>query len=279
MAPATRMKTLRRLGLTLSAIAIVFIAMRFREYGDQLGALALTARSITAIVLMILVYAAANLPLAVAWRKLLAHLGESRSFAWALSVYGQSQLAKYIPGNVFHLAGRQAIGMADGVTAARMAKSAIWEIGTISVAAAIFAVLLVFPGDSLSDSTAFAILSVLAGIGLHRLFSCSVALAFLMYIVFFMVSGALFLAVLQLIDPGSAAGFTTVFGAYVVAWLAGMATPGAPAGLGVREVFLYGILQSSVSQADLLMAVALSRLVTAGGDLLFYVATASAERK
>ena len=272
MAQGVTMRMLRWVGLALSVVAIGFIGLRFRDYASQLTELELSATSIAALALMVFAYAVANLPLAAAWRKLLAHLGESRDLAWAVGVYGQSQLAKYIPGNVFHIAGRQALGMAEGVPPGRMAKSAIWELGTISTAAATFAVLLVFSGDSPGDAIAFGLVTLAAGIGLHRLVSCSVAIAFLMYVVFFLVSGALFLGILQIVDPGSTVGLATVFGAYVVAWLAGMATPGAPAGLGVREVFLYGILHTSISQADLLLAIAMSRLVTAGGDLVFYLA-------
>ena len=267
---------LRWVGLVFSVVAIIFIGARFRDYGDQLAALNLSVSAIVALLLMVVAYAGANLPLTAAWRKLLTHLVPKTvsDFAWAVRIYGQSQLAKYIPGNVFHIAGRQAIGMAEGVPAGRLAKSAAWEIGTIAAAAATFAVFLVFPGDSLGDAMAFAIVTTVAGISLHRLVSCSVAVAFLMYVVFFLLSGALFLAILKLLDPGNTVALTTVFGAYVIAWLAGVATPGAPAGLGVREVFLYGILHSSISQADLLMAVVLSRLVTTGGDLLFYLAAA-----
>ena len=31
-------------------------------------------------------------------------------------------------------------------------------------------------------------------------------------------------------------------GAYVIAWLAGLVTPGAPAGVGVRELVMYALL-------------------------------------
>ena len=62
-----------------------------------------------------------------------------------------------------------------------------------------------------------------------------------------------------------------VCGAYVIAWLAGLVTPGAPAGIGVREIVMYALLHTLISQSDLLTAIVLARIVTVAGDLLFYL--------
>jgi uncharacterized membrane protein YbhN (UPF0104 family) len=56
----------------------------------------------------------------------------------------------------------------------------------------------------------------------------------------------------------------------VLAWLLGLITPGAPAGVGVRELVLLGLLSSFVPQSTILLATVVGRLVTIGGDLLFF---------
>ena len=272
MSRARISQSLRWIGLLLSLVALAFIALRFRHYSSQLADFDLSDRAALALLVMAAVYGLANLALAEAWRKLLQHLGERRAFSWAFRVYGLSQLAKYVPGNVFHLASRQVIGMADGVSMGRMAKSVAWELGTISLAAATYSVFLLLPGETLYAALVFAAVIAASTESLRRLISGPVATAFLLYQLLLLVSGILFFLVLTLVAPHISVNAATVCGAYVVAWLVGMLTPGAPAGLGVREVFLYGILQSTISQADLLIAVALGRLVTVGGDLLFYLA-------
>lgn len=60
-------------------------------------------------------------------------------------------------------------------------------------------------------------------------------------------------------------------GVYVLAWLAGLVTPGAPAGVGVRELVLLFLLKGIVAEADLLLAVVLGRVVTVVGDFGFFV--------
>lgn len=62
----------------------------------------------------------------------------------------------------------------------------------------------------------------------------------------------------------------TICGAFIVAWLVGLVTPGAPAGIGVRELVLLGLLKGFASESDLLLAILLSRLITVGGDVLFF---------
>jgi uncharacterized membrane protein YbhN (UPF0104 family) len=56
----------------------------------------------------------------------------------------------------------------------------------------------------------------------------------------------------------------------VLAWLAGLVTPGAPAGMGVRELVLLFMLNGIVIEEDLLMAIVLSRIVTVMGDVLYF---------
>jgi uncharacterized membrane protein YbhN (UPF0104 family) len=68
-------------------------------------------------------------------------------------------------------------------------------------------------------------------------------------------------------------------GAYIVAWLVGLATPGAPAGVGVREVVLYSLLKPFVSDSDLLTAIVLGRMVTVAGDLAYYVVALGMSRR
>ncbi|MDB4543032.1 hypothetical protein N9241_02195, partial [bacterium] len=50
----------------------------------------------------------------------------------------------------------------------------------------------------------------------------------------------------------------------------GLITPGAPAGVGVRELVLITCLGGMAADEDVLSAVILSRLVTVLGDVLFF---------
>lgn len=102
------------------------------------------------------------------------------------------------------------------------------------------------------------------------------AAAFVFYLAFLIFYGLIFFILVRLVDPkGSVAvdQLLPLIGAAVMAWLAGLVTPGAPAGLGVREAVLLLLLSTLLSKGHLELAVVLGRLVTASGDLFFYLAT------
>ena len=108
------------------------------------------------------------------------------------------------------------------------------------------------------------------------------SLAMLLHACFLTISAVVFVCVIAVIAPDKSFAFPDgIFfgGAFVLAWLVGLVTPGAPAGIGVRELMLLLLLKGQMSQTDLVMAIALGRIVTSGGDVLFFIATLIYGRK
>jgi glycosyltransferase 2 family protein len=273
-------RSLHLIGGALGAAGVAFVAFQLHAYWDQIDGGRLGPAAWLVVGLLALVYGAANLMLAVAWWNLLGHFGVAVTRAWAVRNYGLSQIAKYVPGNVFHLAGRQALGMTAGLPALPLVKSAVWELGLIVLAGATFAILVVplrvevWPvWWSLAGFGALAPLLVLSG---RRWVSVAVAAVLSWQVTFLLVSGGVFAVVLALVAPtGFPAGLLpAVGGAYVLAWLAGLVTPGAPAGVGVRELVLLYLFATQFAPADLLVAVLIARVVTVSGDLLYFIAAA-----
>lgn len=265
-------------GSILSIVGVIFVAIKLSEYSGRIPSSLFTFGNLLSLFGLAVVYATANLLLALAWKTLLQHLGIVVNFVWAIRTYGISQLAKYVPGNIFHLAGRQAIGQAAGLPAWPLAKSTVWELGLLSVTGAMFCVLALpyfIPKFSiLPAAVSFICLLGIVLVTLRKYVGSSIARAVELYAVFLTISGLIFTVLLMLlITKCSIPPLQTILicGTFVVAWLAGMITPGAPAGIGVRELALVLLLKGIVSETDLLLAVLLSRLVTVGGDFLFYL--------
>ena len=266
-------------GSILSIAGVVFVAIKLSEYGGQIAS-RLTSANLLVLLGLAMVFATANLLLALAWKTLLQHFGSVVNFVWAMRTYGVSQLAKYVPGNIFHLAGRQAIGQAYGLPAWPLAKSSIWELGLISATGATFGVLVLPHFVAVVSiplaTVAFVCLLVAVLTGLNKYVGSPIACAVGLYAAFLTISGLIFTMLLTLliakytVTPLQA---ISISGTFVVAWLVGMVTPGAPAGIGVRELVLVVLLKGIVPEADLLLAVLLSRVVTVSGDFLFYLAS------
>jgi hypothetical protein len=168
--------------------------------------------------------------------------------------------------------------MAANVSGWSLAKSSVWELGLITLAGGLFSLLalpLLVPG-------LFEVISVGGFVGgvaitfsfLWRLMGASVASAFGLYMFFFAVSGGVFIGLMELVIESPINGnlhWFSLIGACVLAWLIGLVTPGAPAGVGVREMALLFMLKGVIGEEDLLLAVVLGRIVTIGGDLLSYL--------
>ena len=65
--------------------------------------------------------------------------------------------------------------------------------------------------------------------------------------------------------------FTIIAGMFAAAWLAGFLAPGAPAGLGIREVLLVQVLSLAYPDPTALGATMILRVVTTLGDATAFV--------
>ena len=264
-------------GSILAISGIIFVALRLYEYSSEISFARFDILMWLVVTALTLIYGLSNLMLASAWWCLLKKFGVAVSHRWAVRVYGISQISKYVPGNIFHLAGRQAIGMSAGVAGWPLAKSAMWELGLISVTGSLFGFLtlsLLVPGLPVYVSVGvFAAVIGIAAILIWRLFGLKAMHAFGWYVGFLLISGFLFVVLIEMLLENHWAGIGFWFllgGAYVLAWLVGLVTPGAPAGVGVRELILFFLLKGVIVEADLLLAVVLGRMITVGGDSLYY---------
>jgi uncharacterized membrane protein YbhN (UPF0104 family) len=271
---------LNGVGSLLAVGGMTFVLNRLWQQGSVCNLSALSWKIWPQVFLLSLIYGFLNVALSIAWNKILSHFGCASPVNWSIWSYGISQISKYIPGNIFHFASRQLIGSRAGISHAILSKSSIYELALIALTGLIFSALILPLIYSFIPVAAgiviFVLLVIVVLLLLRRFFSSFMAAAFVFYLAFLVFYGLIFFILVRLVDTqGSVAGdlLLPFIGAAVVAWLAGLVTPGAPAGLGVREAVLLLLLSTLLSQGHLELAVVLGRLVTASGDLFFYLAT------
>jgi glycosyltransferase 2 family protein len=102
------------------------------------------------------------------------------------------------------------------------------------------------------------------------------ASAIIGYGVYHMLGGIVFaMLFFMLSDNSKTFDLSFIFfliSAYVASWFIGFITPGAPAGLGVKEAVLLGLLNNVVpDEAVLAAAVLLSRGMNILSDLLYFL--------
>jgi hypothetical protein len=273
-----RKKLLHRFGSALALAGLGWMAYRFFfQEGTAISLPALGIAQYVFLAALLLVNTLTGFVLAAAWRQVLAYLGSSINSSAAIRIYGTSQIARYLPGNIFHLAGRQGLGIAAGLPSVALLKSAGWELGLLGMIAACF-VLPILPiyhaplqNFLVPLTLCFLVILTIIGGAVFLYFGAHLFRALAAYCLFLVVAGLAFSGVVAAVSESWQFEWWITTCAFIVAWLAGVLVPGAPAGVGVREAVLLSILGDFLSLPIALSAIGLSRLITAGGDVIFWL--------
>jgi uncharacterized membrane protein YbhN (UPF0104 family) len=231
-----------------------------------------------------------------AWQRWLVWFGEPKArLKVSLAVYGRTQIMKYLPGNIFQYAGRHVAGNQVGFKHAALVGALVYEIIGLLVAAGTIS-FIGFPllnnlGSSIYVRLAVIPLVVILPVILQFIldrFSIGKRLGFpektfwgsfrgilpvwMIYLVFFLVDGVIFWCILGT-STGSWFGLPlpVVFATFSLSWVIGFLTPGAPAGLGVRESIMILILSGFIGQPEAAFVALVSRMVVTLGDLVFFI--------
>jgi glycosyltransferase 2 family protein len=288
---------LRWLGLLIVALSLYYVGRSLADHFHEISAFEWGRAAIAVILAGTIVYTLSLVALAASWTVIaMTALPDSRQLAIATRVYARSGVAKYLPGNVFHLIGRQLLGRALGVSQARLALATAAEIAlsllSVSlVAAAAFALL---PGPiprglslmalvlGMLVATTFVWPNLLRSIAprttsvLGRVigdprgpeFGVALALNLAFFLCLALIAGSVFRAL-----TGEALPLMQVGAAYLCAWLAGYVVPGASGGLGVREAALLVLLDGAAGEPAVLAFALAMRLQSVLGDLFLFAAS------
>ena len=240
-----------------------------------------------------LAYAAGEALMSYGWMRWLRSTGDrSVSMAAGIVLYCRSQLAKYIPGNVFHLVARQTLGNDLGAPHSALALASVSESAALVVAACALAGI----GDGLppgfphvprAAAFTFACLFLAAAVLFARFLQRSgprrgfrghaldTLLTLACYFPFFILNGVSLALLLSLSHSVGVRAAAELTGIWSLCWLAGYVTPGAPGGLGVREAALLYGLSATCSRPEAAAIAVEMRLVSTLGDVLLWLAATS----
>lgn len=236
---------------------------------------------------------------AVAWRLLLHWSGEERVCRQeSRRIYARTQIAKYVPGNVMQLLGRHVLGREAGWSHTGLLLSGVFEMLTILAVSSLMALIglgltgietglvnlpMLLAVVAVLAAGGYLVLRIVPRLVLHkwpeltarlknRRLSGLVPVAAI-HAVYFVLGGLSLLIVCNVVletsvDPKY---WPAVFSLFAIAWTAGVITPGAPSGLGVREAVLVLGLNTIASSGDAVLIAGLLRLQTVSGDVLFFM--------
>ncbi|MCL2571528.1 MAG: hypothetical protein FWE11_03915 [Defluviitaleaceae bacterium] len=217
----------------------------------------------------------------------------------AMVVYTVSNLYKYIPGGVMYVAGRHRLAVeTEALSHSKVALSTVLEGIIIAFAAIVLIIVTVFDHAAeylryveLPTAVVVVLIAVVVIAGsvlfslrkkiadkMQKLFEHMRVLSPLVLLkrfgfglILMTLWGGTFLATLMVMgQPLTPSQVPTVIGLFLLSWLAGFLTPGAPSGLGIREVVILMFMGGILNEEILLSAMIMHRIVAAVGDVTAY---------
>lgn len=286
-------------GKIISILSIVFIVYAIYKLGFDFGSITdwpvfLGVSAICAIVKCITVYLTGS-----AWADWLRFFAKGKiDTKGAMNAYLKANIGKYLPGNVMHYVERNLFATDLGISQKKLAFGTILEVAGLVGVALIVSVIVsanqlvetiryIF-SDEYKNMLAIAIVLVILVIcivffifrkKLSSMISEYTVSDFVKTVFIVLIKYALSLIALGAImvilyaymggelDWNNA---SLIVSGYIIAWVLGFIIPGAPGGIGIRELVITILLGPVVGTETVLSLSVIHRLITIVGDFLAY---------
>jgi len=227
------------------------------------------------------------------WNWILADFGQSVSSGWAISTYLKTNVAKYLPGNVWHYYGRITSAHGVGVPLEVATVSVLLEpilmlaaallltlvsgqqilaqfgiVALLLQAIGLVAILLILQPKALNPAIGWLKRAKQKATGDSSVHSktewvSSYPLKVLLGEILFLLLRAMgFVLTMAAIASITLTQLPILLSGFSLAWLMGLVLPGAPGGLGVFEAVAVALLGPVFSPAIILSTAALYRLIS-----------------
>ena len=222
----------------------------------------------------------------VVWFWIIKEFNQKVNLRWAIRVYLLTNVAKYLPGNIWHFYSRISATKEVGVPIEIAILSVLIEPLLMALAALAVALIGSTQESLFVQSLCFfAVISIIHPRILNPLIKYLVEIKlkfkksdseaatelklerypikpFVGEICFVLIRGSGFLFTILAFNSVELNHVFLIFSAFSLAWLLGLVVPGAPGGVGVFEATALALLEQKFSPGILLSAVAFYRLIS-----------------
>lgn len=275
---------------------LFFIVKTLRDHWQEVASIRIGAEAWGYLAIALTITLLAHIWTGWVWGWILAGLNYPVSGFWSSRVYLQTNIAKYLPGNVWHFYGRAWCAKAAGIPLEIASLSVLLE--PLLMAAAALIVALVSSPSGYKSLQLLGLVVVLVAVhprslnpairlvGRLKKPKTDVApdrtensasavppiqhypfLPLLGELVFLGLRGAGFCFTVVALGAIAWDQVPVLVGAFSVAWLLGLIIPGAPGGIGVFEATAIALLDNHFPPAMVISVVAVYRLVSLLAEL------------
>jgi hypothetical protein len=277
-------KALSTLGKTLGVLGLLFIfytlsqEYTWESFADKLA-------SVLPLLPLLFLFNILSIMLGIyAWHFMLLNYASDR-FAFIASYYYfcKTEIAKYLPGNVFHFIGRQALASKVGISQIQMGKTSLLFslllLASTVIASTFFALFAQGIANYILGLMLLATLITLIAIVMtYKSFPMGIKIKMnILLILSVSLQGIMLASIVEYQQVSFELElFLQCTSIYIISWLIGFVTPGASGGLGVREgtfVAIVHFLHLPIASEIIIFSVLLVRLVNILTDILLYLST------
>ena len=276
-------RRVRILARVLLVCALAFVLLRLHSIWSE-SQIDLSQVSWPLVVAAGALATAAIVAAGYVWLQILRRLGVQVR-QWWVAIFLETQLGKYIPGSLWHYAGRTALTRVEGVAVGTVALSVAVELA-VSVFSGVVVASLALGVAGLIVAVVLVTSAVLAGsrleirglqplgrlaprvtpVDVKRTLQATVDGTVLYVPIWFAFAAAFWLLAHALFSvPVAQAPY--YMGVYGTACVIGLIAFFAPVGFGVREALMVALLRSRLGTADALVLAASSRLLLTIADV------------
>lgn len=274
---------------------LFFLITTFKNNWQEVAAIRIATLGWITLAIALSVTLLAHIWSGWVWTWILKEFNQTVNVPQFVRVYLQTNVAKYLPGNVWHYYGRISAAKTAGIPTSIAALSVLLEPLLMAAAAILLALLGIQSAIAQTQSyiqllLIFVLAGVLLAIHPHLLnltirflnqmkFSSTRSAAnvtdaalcqikrypwrpLLGELGFIGLRGTGFLLTLLALMPLPIERIPLLFVAFSLAWVLGLIVPGAPGGLGVFEVTALALLQHGFSTGTIISAIALYRCIS-----------------
>jgi glycosyltransferase 2 family protein len=266
---------------------LFFIAAALRQHWQEVAAIRMTATGYYYLAIALLTTLLAHIWSGWVWSRILRELNQPAPGLWSIRVYLTTNIAKYLPGNVWHFYGRVMAAKTQGFSVGAATLSVLLEALLMAAAAIAIALITGVRINWLIQLLSlFVVLIAIHPKFLNPLLKIAGRLKgkkqepepiqILRYPLlpllgeagFVVLRGLGFLLTLSALNPIAPAQIPLIFSAFSFSWVLGLVVPGAPGGIGVFEATAIALLNSQIPTGTILGGVALYRLISILAELM-----------
>ena len=215
------------------------------------------------------------------------------TYSEALTITSVTQLGKYLPGGIWHFAGKFGVYKARGITTKKATQAMVWEnVWLLSTAGAVGGfTLLITSKETVCSFLSFICVNDLSGTLAVLIPILWISIMLIFERVFFnkkKISAVDFVLTaaeqvfvwtsfglsLWMVFPPSSAFFPHILSAFSISWVAGYVAVFAPGGIGIRELLLAMLLGNFFSSQEVAAYVTIHRLLWIIVEVILGVGTA-----